>query len=63
MIEEQGKILVESNELIKNDFNFDRDGVVRKKEKEIFNKLLAKGASDFVGINFKINHNKLISNF
>ena len=41
----------------------DRDGVVREKKKEIFNKLLAKGASDFVDKNFKINHNKLISNF
>ena len=39
------KQLTESVELVKNDFSIDRDGVPLKKQKEIFNKLLAERAS------------------
>ena len=55
--------MIESNEVIKNDFNIDRDGVLHKKQKEIFNKLLAKRASEFLGIKDKIDPNKLIYSF
>ena len=32
----------ESNKIIKNDFTIDRSGASHEKQKEIFNKLLAK---------------------
>ena len=62
-LEEHGKQLIESNELIKNDFNIDRDGVPLKEQKEIFNKLLAEEASEFFGIKDIIHPNKLIYQF
>ena len=43
MIEEHGKQLTESNELIKNDFNIDKDGIPLKGRKKKFMKFFMKG--------------------
>ena len=37
---ENGKQIIESNEVTKNDFNIDRSGVSHKKQKEILNRLV-----------------------
>ena len=42
MIEEHGKQLTESNELIKNDFNIDKDGIPLKERKKNFMKFFTK---------------------
>ena len=43
MIEEHGKQLTESNELIKNDFNIDKDGIPLKERKKNIMKFFTKG--------------------
>ena len=39
-IEEHGKQLVESNEIVKKDFNIDRGSVLLEEQKKIFNELV-----------------------
>ena len=43
-----GKQLVESNELIKKDFNIDKDSVPLEEQKEMFNELVNERSSEFV---------------
>ena len=52
-----------SNEVIKNYFNIDRSGALHEKQKEIFNKLLAKRASQFDNVTNLIDPNRLIYMF
>ena len=49
----------ESNEIIKNDFTIDRSGASHEKQKEIFNKLLAKRASQIDNVTNLIDPNIL----
>ena len=46
-IEDHRKQLVESNELIKNDFNIDRDSMALEEQKKVFNKLVDEWSSKF----------------
>ena len=39
-IEDYGKQLVESNEIVKKDFNIDRGSVLLEEQKKIFNELV-----------------------
>ena len=55
--------MVESNELIKKDFNTNIDSITLERQKKIFNDFLAERASKFHGIKNKINLNKLIYDF
>ena len=52
-----------SNEVIKNYFNIDRSGALHEKQKETFNKLLAKRASQFDNVTNLIDSNRLIYMF
>ena len=66
MIEEHGKQLTESNELIKNDFNIDKDGIPLKERKKNFMKFFTKGVwsfSEFEDLDNKIHSNNLIYEF
>ena len=45
-IEDPGKQLVKSNELIKKDFNIDRDGIPLEEQKKIFNELFEESSSN-----------------
>ena len=46
-IENHGKQLAESNELIKKDFNIDRDSIPLEKQRKIFNELVEEKSSEF----------------
>ena len=54
-IEDHGKQLVESNELIKKDFNIDRDGVSLDEQKIIFNGLVDDKSHEFQNLKNEIN--------
>ena len=54
-IEDHGKQLVESNELIKKDFNIDRDGVSLDEQKIIFNELVDDKSHEFQNLKNEIN--------
>ena len=45
--EEHGKQLVESNELVKKDFNIDRDSIPPEKQKTIFNEIVEERIFEF----------------
>ena len=62
-IKESGKQIIESNELVKNDFNIDRSDVVHEKQKEIFNDLVKERALEFSDIKDKIDSNNLVYTF
>ena len=53
-VRKNGKQLVESNELIKKDFNIDKDSVPLEEQKEMFNELVNERSSEFV--NFRKNN-------
>ena len=53
-IEDHGKQLVESNELIKKDFNIDRDGVSLDEQKIIFNELVDDKSHEFQNLKMKL---------
>ena len=55
--------MFKSNELIKSDFNIDRDGIPLRKQNKLFNESINERASKFDGIKDKINPNKLIYKF
>ena len=55
-----GKQVIESNEVAKNDFNIDRNGVSNEKQKEIFNRLVEGRGHEFSDIKDKIDPNKLV---
>ena len=57
---DNGKQLVESNELIKKDFNIDKDGIPLEKQKNIFNELVEKNPAEFQNLKEKINPKNLI---
>ena len=46
-IEDHGEQLVESKELIKKDFNFDRDSIQLDEQRKIFNELVEERSSEF----------------
>ena len=54
-IEDHGKQLVESNELIKKDFNIDRDGVSLDEQKIKFNELVDDKSHEFQNLKNEIN--------
>ena len=58
--EDHEKQLVESNELIKKDFNIDRDSVPHEEQKKIFNELIRERSSEFHNSEERINPNNLI---
>ena len=60
IIEEHVKQLVESNDLIVNDFNIDRDRVQFEEQKKMFHAFLA---FEFHQMREKTNPNKLIYDF
>ena len=59
-IEDHGNQLVESNELIKKDFNIDRDSIPLEEQKKIFNKLVEENSSEFRNLEKIINPDNLI---
>ena len=52
--------MVESNELIKKDFNIDRDSISHEEQKAIFNELIRKSSSGFHNLKKRIYPNYLI---
>ena len=64
VIEEDGKHLVESSEVIRrNNFNIDRDDEPLEKQEEILRKLLEEKDFEFNNLGDKINSNDLIYEF
>ena len=59
-IEDHGKQLVESNELIKKDFNIDRGGVSLDEQKLIFNKLVEDKSHEFQDLKNEIDPINLV---
>ena len=51
--------MVESNELIKRDFNIDRDSIAHE-EKKFFNKFIRERSFEFHSLEKRINPNNLI---
>ena len=58
--EDHGKYLVQSNELIKNDFNMKRDNIPLQEQKNIFNKLIQKRPSELTNLEKEISSDNLI---
>ena len=52
--------MVESNELVKKDFNIDRDSIPFDKQRKIFNELVKKRYSEFKDVGKRINPDDLI---
>ena len=52
--------MVESNKLIKKDFNIDRDSISLEKQKKIFNELVEEISSEFKNLEKIINSHNLI---
>ena len=52
--------MVESNKLIKKDFNIDRDSISLEKQKKIFNELVEEISSEFKNLEKRINPHNLI---
>ena len=59
-IEDNGKILVESDEVIEKYFNIDRDSIPLEEQKKIFNELVAERSSEFMNLEKIINPDSLI---
>ena len=59
-IEDHGKQLVESNELIKKDFNIDRGGVSLDEQKLIFNELVEDKSHEFQDLKNEIDPINLV---
>ena len=56
-LEDHGQQLVEYNELIKKDFNIDRDSMSYVEQKKVFNKVIRERSSEFYNLEKKINCN------
>ena len=56
-LEDHGQQLVEYNELIKKDFNIDRDSMSYVERKKVFNKVIRERSSEFYNLEKKINCN------
>ena len=54
-LEDHGQQLVEYNELIKKDFNIDRDSMSYVEQKKVFNKVIRKRSSEFYNLEKRIN--------
>ena len=52
--------MVESNELVKKDFNIDRDSIPFDEQRKIFNELLKERPSEFKDLEKRINLDNLI---
>ena len=52
--------MVESNELVKKDFNIDRDSIPFDEQRKIFNELVKKRYSEFKDVGKRINPDDLI---
>ena len=59
-IEDHRKEFVKCNELMKKDFNIEKDDILLEKQKEIFNKLFAEKSFEFQKEKEKTNPNNLI---
>ena len=59
-IEDNGKILVESDEVIEKHFNIDRDSIPLEEQKKIFNELVEERSSEFMNLEKIINPDSLI---
>ena len=57
---ESGKQIIESNEMAKNDFNFDRSCVSLENQEQVFNELVIEKVLEFSDIKDKINPNNLV---
>ena len=49
--------MVEYNELIKKDFNIDRDSMSHVEQKKVFNKVIGERSSEFYNLEKRINCN------
>ena len=56
-LEDHGQQLVEYNELIKKDFNIDRDSMSYVEQKKVFNKVIRERSSEFYNLEKRINCN------
>ena len=56
-LEDHGQQLVEYNELIKKDFNIDRDSMSYVEQKKVFNKFIRERSSEFYNLEKIINCN------
>ena len=52
--------MVESNELVKKDFNIDRDSIPFDEQRKIFNELVKKRYCEFKDVGKRINPDDLI---
>ena len=59
-IGDHGKQMVESNTLVKENFNIDRDSIPLEEKKKLMNLLLKKGLLTFGSYKKKINSDNLI---
>ena len=53
-LKEHGKQLVESNELVKKDFNITRDSISFDGKRKIFNELVNESSSEFINLEKRI---------
>ena len=56
-LEDHGQQLGEYNELIKKDFNIDRDSMSYVEQKKVFNKVIRERSSEFYNLEKRINCN------
>ena len=61
--EDHGKQLVVSNEIIKKDFNIDRNSVLLEEQKNVLNELVEKRSSEFMNLEKEINSDNLIRKY
>ena len=61
-IEDHDKQLVESNELLKKDFDIDRDSIPYEEQKNIFNGVIREKSSEFHNSEKRFNPDNLICN-
>ena len=59
-LKEQVKQFVESNELVKKDFNINRDSIPFDEQRKIFNELIEERYSEFKDLEKRINPDNLI---
>ena len=52
--------MVESNELVKNVFNFDKDNIQFYEQWKMFNELVKEGSSEFMNFEKRINPDNLV---
>ena len=58
--EGHGKQLVESNELIKKNFNINKDSIPLEEQRNMFNELVEERSSEFMNLEKRINPDNLI---